>query len=163
MKNNELTFDQLYHTYWEGVYRFAFGYVNNSDWAKDIAQETFICVWNQLSTFRGEAQVKTWIFKIAVNICLRQLERSKKVVADEEKISKQNILEEEEYREADTSKLFQAISELSELNRIIISLTLEGVEQKEIAKITGISHANIRTRIHRIKEELYNKMNSYGK
>ncbi|MDR0196466.1 MAG: RNA polymerase sigma factor [Myroides sp.] len=162
MSKYKAIFESLYQQYWQCIYRLALGYVNDADWAKDIAQETFVNVWNQLPKFRAEAEYNTWIYRIAVNICLRQIERSKKVVSDQDKVQQSKSVE-EEYQEVNTQKLYKAISELTEINRIIISLTLEGMDQKQIADVTGITHANVRTRVHRIKEELYQKLNNYGK
>ncbi|AJH15182.1 RNA polymerase sigma factor [Myroides profundi] len=162
MSKYKETFESLYEQYWHRIYRLALGYVNDVDWAKDIAQETFVNVWNQLPKFRADSGYGTWIYRITVNICLRQIERSKKVMPDESKIRHSKSVE-EEYKETNTQKLYQAISELTEINRIIISLTLEGVDQKQIADVTGLTHANVRTRVHRIKEELYQKLNNYGK
>ncbi len=162
MSKYKETFESLYEQYWQRIYRLALGYVNDVDWAKDIAQETFVNVWNQLPKFRADSGYGTWIYRITVNICLRQIERSKKVMPDESKIRHSKSVE-EEYKETNTQKLYQAISELTEINRIIISLTLEGVDQKQIADVTGLTHANVRTRVHRIKEELYQKLNNYGK
>jgi RNA polymerase sigma-70 factor (ECF subfamily) len=162
MSKYKAIFESLYQQYWQRIYRLALGYVNDADWAKDIAQETFVNVWNQLPKFRAEAEYNTWIYRIAVNICLRQIERSKKVVSDQDKVQRSKSVE-EEYQEVNTQKLYMAISELTEINRIIISLTLEGMDQKQIADVTGITHANVRTRVHRIKEELYQKLNNYGK
>ncbi|MDM1398143.1 RNA polymerase sigma factor [Myroides odoratimimus] len=162
MSKYKETFESLYEQYWQRIYRLALGYVNDVDWAKDIAQETFVNVWNQLPKFRADSGYGTWIYRITVNICLRQIERSKKVMPDENKIRQSKSVE-EEYKETNTQKLYQAISELTEINRIIISLTLEGVDQKQIADVTGLTHANVRTRVHRIKEELYQKLNNYGK
>ncbi|WP_313138748.1 RNA polymerase sigma factor [Myroides sp.] len=162
MSKYKETFESLYEQYWQRIYRLALGYVNDVDWAKDIAQETFVNVWNQLPKFRADSGYGTWIYRITVNICLRQIERSKKVMPNESKIRQSKSVE-EEYKETNTQKLYQAISELTEINRIIISLTLEGVDQKQIADVTGLTHANVRTRVHRIKEELYQKLNNYGK
>ena len=53
------------------------GYVNNADWAKDIAQDTFVVVWQELPKFRNEASAGTWIYRIATNQCLRQVEKEK--------------------------------------------------------------------------------------
>ncbi|MDM1350260.1 RNA polymerase sigma factor [Myroides marinus] len=162
MSKYKAIFESLYQQYWQRIYRLALGYVNDADWAKDIAQETFVNVWNQLPKFRAEAEYNTWIYRIAVNICLRQIERSKKVVSDQDKVQRSKSVE-QEYQEVNTQRLYKAISELTEINRIIISLTLEGMDQKQIAVVTGITHANVRTRVHRIKEELYQKLNNYGK
>lgn len=61
-----------------------------------------------------------------------------------------------------TDFLYQCISKLPELERIIISLELEEMKQKEIAEIVGISPANVRVKIYRIKEKLTDKFAKYG-
>jgi RNA polymerase sigma-70 factor (ECF subfamily) len=52
---------------------------HDDDWAKDIAQDTFITVWKKLDTFRKESAISTWIYRIAVNNCLRQIEKQKRL------------------------------------------------------------------------------------
>jgi RNA polymerase sigma-70 factor (ECF subfamily) len=74
-----MVFEELYETYWNKVFRLSMGYVNNHDLAKDIAQETFIKVWEQLPKFRNESGIGTWIFRIASNECLRQVEKEKRM------------------------------------------------------------------------------------
>ncbi len=70
-----MIFEEIYEAYWSKIYRLCMGYVNDAEWAKDIAQETFITVWQQLPKFRNESAIGTWIFRIASNNCLRQLEK----------------------------------------------------------------------------------------
>lgn len=135
------------------------GYVNDSDYAKDLAQETFVIVLNKLPEFRNEAAINTWIYRIAANLCLRHLERDKKFV--KKQMPESAIAEEDSNIEPKIKFLYQCISQLQELDRIIISLELENVNQEEIAAITGISNANVRVRIHRIKEKLRLKFNHY--
>src|ERR1700744_1731269 len=74
-----MVFDDIYKTYWNKVFRICMGYVNDHDWAKDIAQDTFISIWQQLPKFRGEAAIGTWIFRIASNNCLRQIEKQNRM------------------------------------------------------------------------------------
>jgi RNA polymerase sigma-70 factor (ECF subfamily) len=136
------------------------GYVNDFDWAKDIAQETFIIIWQQLPNFRNESNIGTWIFRIASNNCLRQIEKEKKIIKTELPI---NLKEEnQESIEPQIQLLYKFISELPETDRLIISLELEEIKQAEIAHIMGISEANVRVKIHRIKEKLTKKFKEYG-
>ncbi len=156
-----MDFNKLYEEYWNKIYRLCMGYINDHDQAKDLAQETFITVWEKLSTFRNEASIGTWIFRIATNTCLSQIKKN-------EKLSKAEILvAEDDNDNPDLDKeiklLYQFISELAELDRIIISLELEGIKQQEISKIVGLSDANIRVKIHRIKEKLNTKFKNHGK
>ena len=150
-----MQFDEIYKTYWQKVFRMCMGYVNDFEWAQDIAQETFIIVWKQLPNFRNESNIGTWIFRIASNNCLRQIEKEKRMVKAELPI---NLKEEnQESIEPQLLLLYKFISELAETDRLIISLELEEIKQTEIANIIGISEANVRVKIHRIKEKLMKK------
>lgn len=156
-----MEFEEIYKTYWQKIYRLCRGYLNDDDWAKDTAQDTFVAVWNQLHTFRNESAIGTWIYRIAVNTCLRQIEKQKR-------LPKTNFplqIQDEEAMPIDgkIAFLYQCINELKELDRIIISLELEDIKQAEIANIVGISEANVRVKIHRIKEKLTQKFKSYDR
>lgn len=70
-----MEFELIYKEYWSKIFRLCMGYVNDYELARDMAQETFIKVWQHLPEFRNEAAVGTWIFRIATNHCLRQLEQ----------------------------------------------------------------------------------------
>ena len=136
------------------------GYVNDKDLAQDLAQETFIAVFKKLPEFRSESKIGTWIFRIASNICLRQIERRKRYPKSE---LPKNISEETTPNiESKIKFLFKCISELAETDRIIISLELENIKQEDIANIVGLSSNNVRVRIHRIKEKLRVKLREYG-
>ncbi|MCO4293197.1 RNA polymerase sigma factor [Solitalea sp. MAHUQ-68] len=154
-----MTFEEIYNTYSPRVYRLCMGYVNDSTWAKDITQETFISVWQNLGKFRQESSVGTWIFRIASNNCLRQLEREKKNLKSEMPIDiEEKLMEDNSEQE---KLLFRFISELEETDRLIISLELEELPQAQIAEIIGISEGNVRVKIHRIKEKLLKKFQEH--
>jgi RNA polymerase sigma-70 factor (ECF subfamily) len=161
MSSAELHFENIYARYSHGVYRVCMGYINDPAQAKDLMQETFISVWKNLSSFREESRISTWIFRIATNICLRAIENSKKVRLEELPFDLPDICE--ETVENQLNFLYQCISELDEADRIIISLVLEDLPQQEIAEIVGLSHSNIRVKIHRIKEKLSAQFKHHGK
>jgi RNA polymerase sigma-70 factor (ECF subfamily) len=155
-----MEFEQLYKSYWQKVFRLCMGYVNDYDIAQDLAQETFIIVWQKLHTFRNESGIGTWIFRIASNNCLRQIDKEKRFPKVELPI---HITEEKHYSvEPQIQFLYKCIAELPETDRIIISLELEDVKQAEIASIVGLSEANTRVKIHRIKEKLTQKFKENG-
>ena len=129
------------------------GYVNDYSLAQDMAQETFIKVWQYLPTFRNEANIDT-------NNCLRQLERKKQILSTQ---FPADLFEDEKTDiEPQIQLLYKFIAELSEIDRIIISLELEEVRQADIAQIIGLSESNVRVRIHRIKVRLTRKFKEYG-
>ncbi|CAN5449545.1 RNA polymerase sigma factor [soil metagenome] len=154
-----MVFEDIYKTHWKRVFRLCMGYVNDADVAKDIAQETFIIVWQQLPKLRSDVALVSWILKIASNQCLRQ-------IGKENKFPKTDLLP--EIPEAPPPEiedkvkfLYQCIAELKETDRLIISLELEDVNQSEIAEIMGLTPSNVRVRIHRIKELLTEKFRRY--
>lgn len=161
---HNLHFDEIYHMYWKKIFRLCMGYINNDEMAKDLCQETFIAVFQQLPNFRQESNIGTWIYRIATNICLRQVHVEKRMPKSELPYQIKDIPGKEDKLEQEkmTDFLYQCISELPELERIIISLELEEMKQKDIADVVGISPANVRVKIHRIKEKLTEKFTKYG-
>ncbi|MFP3834007.1 RNA polymerase sigma factor [Chryseobacterium sp. SIMBA_028] len=155
-----MVFEEIYELYWQKIFRLCMGYVNDTELAQDLAQETFIIVWQQLSKFRNESSVGTWIFRIASNNCLRQIEKEKRFTKTDLPINLEE--KKQESMEPQIQMLYQFISELQETDRIIISLELEEVKQAEIANIIGLSESNIRVKIHRIKEKLTQKFKENG-
>ncbi|PTT20883.1 RNA polymerase subunit sigma-24 [Chryseobacterium sp. HMWF028] len=155
-----MVFEEIYELYWQRIFRLCMGYVNDTELAQDLAQETFIIVWQQLPKFRNQSSVGTWIFRIASNNCLRQIEKEKKFAKTDLPINLEE--KKQESMEPQIQMLYQFISELPETDRIIISLELEEVKQAEIAHIVGLSESNIRVKIHRIKEKLTQKFKENG-
>lgn len=160
----DLHFETIYEKFRKPIFRLCRGYVNDDDLAKDLVQETFIAVFQQLPKFRQEASVGTWVYRIASNICLKQINLEKRMPKSEIPVSLKdnNTLHEKIENEKMTDFLYQCISELPETERIIISMELENVKQAEIAEILGISAGNVRIKIHRIKEKLTEKFRHYG-
>lgn len=156
-----MNFETIYKTYYHKIFRLCMGYVNDHEWARDITQETFITVWEKLDQFRNEASVGTWIFRIASNQCLRQIEKQKRMPQSEIPFEIEDQPATDLETEGKIRLLYRCISELPETDRIIISLELEDIKQAEIASIVGLSETNIRVRVHRIKEKLSQKFSQY--
>ena len=62
-----MDFDNIYEKYFDRVYYKVLSVVKNDDDAEDICQETFISVYKNLSKFREESNIYTWIYRIAIN------------------------------------------------------------------------------------------------
>ena len=156
-----MEFESVYREFYPKVFRLCMGYVNDQDRAQDIAQDTFIAVWRNLPGFRGDSAIGTWIFRIATNNCLRRIS------SDGRRATQPDLpLQLPDAPAPETEErlrwLYAAIAGLKEADRIIISLVLEGVPQAEIAAIVGMSEGNARVRVHRIKEQLTQKMKAHG-
>src|SRR6185312_6691085 len=99
-----------------------------------------------LSSFRNESKLSTWILRIATNNGLRALEKSKRIVTTDLPID--IPIPHEETQEEKLAFLYQCLAELEATERIIISLVLEDLPQAEIAAILGLTDVNTRVKIH---------------
>lgn len=155
-----MIFEEIYQQYSVKIYRLCMAYVNDDDTAKDLTQDTFTTVWQNLGAFRNESSVGTWVYRIATNKCLRSIEQTKRLKRTD--LPLQLAENPASSQEDDIQRLYKCISELEEMDRIIISLELEEMPQSEIAVIVGITESNVRVKIHRIKSKLMQKMKAYG-
>ena len=160
MRNKQEIFLELYESNRDRIYRICHYYVPNKGLVNDLFQDIFLNVWKNIDSFRNEAKINTWIYRIAINTSISfarfsSNERDKYKNMEEAYYS--NIPDQEESNE-DTEMLFkllyQGIAQLPIVDRTIISLFLEDLSYKEIAEISKISEDNLRVRIHRIKKKL---------
>ena len=77
MDNVERLFNEIVKEYSERVYWHVRRFVNNHEDADDLVQEIFLKIWTALPSFRGEAQLFTWVYRIATNETLNWLRREK--------------------------------------------------------------------------------------
>ena len=158
-KNKQALFERIYSENYAMVMQMCLGYVKgNRAMAKDLSQEVFLKVWNNLDKFRGEASPKTWIYRITINTCIQQVKKEQK---RELKLTEGMPLQSQSYEsnvaeelEENISELYNAIGSLKEIDRLIIIMVLENETYESIAKIIGISSTNVRVKIHRIKKRL---------
>jgi len=152
MKNEEL-FHRVYRENYPKVISLCLGFVSGDrDKANDLAQETFIRVWENLGSFRNEASISTWIYRITVNTCLTYKTRKKDLPLTTDLVEEESA--DVQKTELQFRAMYRCIDTLSQINKSIILLELDQVPQQEIAGIMGMSHEALRTRIHRIKSQL---------
>jgi len=137
------------------VYQLCLGFMKGrADLAQDLVQETFINTWKGLPAFKGDSSYKTWLYRITVNTCLKYIRdhSSKDQHAEHDEASTDKQVTEDE--PSTFNHLYQAIGQLKELDRLIIMLVLDELKYAEISEIVGISEANVRVKVHRIKKNL---------
>ncbi|PIF71239.1 RNA polymerase sigma factor [Flavobacterium plurextorum] len=149
-------FNDIYNKHYNKVFRLCKGYFcGDISLASDAAQEIFIKVWEKLDTFRNESSISTWIYRITVNTCLLYLRKS----SSKKEIRTESLpqLVTETYsneKEEQLQQMYQCIQKLEETNKMIILMTLDGIEYPEISEVIGITEETLRVRIHRIKKSL---------
>jgi RNA polymerase sigma-70 factor, ECF subfamily len=164
LKENQ--FKQVIEQNRDRIQRICHYYAPTSEDQKDMYQEVLVNIWKSLESFRGDAAISTWIYRIAVNTSLsfvgKELQRMKlNFPGDAGDLH--YLLEEDETsnleKEFHYNKLETALNQLSVIDKLLISLTLEKLSMREIADIVGITESNVRVKIHRIKETLRNQLN----
>ncbi|SHG82011.1 RNA polymerase sigma factor [Winogradskyella jejuensis] len=154
--NIEKDFTQIYNTHAPKVLRLCLGYASgDGDLAKEWLQETFIKVWNHRKSFNQKSSIGTWIYRIAVNVCLSDLRKPKKTIQVDDTVISQDIQEDFNEDETDKiTKLYLCIDKLTEQNKGLILLELEEIPQATIAETLGLAHNAVRTRLSRIRKAL---------
>lgn len=167
MENKQQIFDQLFTEYRDWIFRLCYSYTKSEIQAEDLVQECFSKVWLNLSSFQHRSDYSTWIYRIAANTCLMQLRKEKHNPIEYHESLKENaVVEKDDHREEHTTLLYKAIAQLNEIDRIIISMVLEDIPQKQIGEVLGITENNVNIKVHRIKKqlkELLSKNEGYGK
>ncbi|HLV38885.1 RNA polymerase sigma factor [Xanthomarina sp.] len=163
MKNKEQYFKQIYEQSKDQIYRLCLGFMGNKTDADDLFQEVLIKVWNHLEGFRNESSIQTWMYRITTNTALLTLNRKTKLSQKETDYPPNLSHYEAEnststHKEQDIKNLYQAISTLKEIDRIIIGLLLENCSYEDISNITGLTTSNVGVRINRIKTLLNKKL-----
>ena len=150
----ERQFLELFERNKASIRRVCYGYLNSPCEVDDLFQEIMTNVWHSLPSFRGEAKVSTWVYRIAVNTALVYRKKWKQgeelpEIVDSSPCAQQTLEDRERL-----AMLHNAIATLPDQERLIITLLLEGLSYKEIADVTGITVNYVGVKISRIKESL---------
>jgi RNA polymerase sigma-70 factor (ECF subfamily) len=162
----EQAFNQIVKNYSERLYLHIRRFVYSHDDANDLTQEVFIKIWAALPSFRGDAQLFTWIYRIATNEALNFL-RKQKVRAMISLDSSESVLvrklEQDIYFNGDKlqTELQKAIIKLPEKQRVVFNLRyFDEMKYEDIAEITGTSTGALKASYHhaynKIKDTLLN-------
>lgn len=163
IKGDTAAFAEIVRHYKDLVFTIAFRILKNAEEAEEVAQDSFLKAFRNLSTFRNEAKFSTWLFRIAYNGALSQ-HRKKRYdhVSTEDRQAIQVSFE-------DSSNGFQNLK--TEQRKVYIGKAMESLSAeeaslvqffyyselsiKEIAEITSLDESNIKVKLHRARKRLH--------
>ncbi len=168
-------FDELVLKYQKKVFNVAYRLLNNYDEANDIAQEVFVRVYKNIGGFRKESSIFTWLYRITVNLSMNRLKvlnRERKrldslddPISTEEgevkkEISANGPLPLDMLVQKERSELIQkALTSLDdEFRTILVLRDIEGLSYEEIAQILKINVGTVKSRLHRGRMMLKDKL-----
>lgn len=132
-------------------------YESNPELRNDLFQEIVLQLWKSFNSFRGEAKITTWMYRIAINTAISGYRKQTRNVKTEDLDELHYNISEHtgtEVGEENAQKLQWAIRQLSEIERAMVMMALEEIPYEEIADTIGITQNNVRVRMNRIREKL---------
>ena len=172
-------FDRMYLENADRMYRFAQRLCGEAEDARDLVQETFLNAYRGLPDFRGEAQLSTWLYRIASRVCLAMRRRRKgeperelsleefiptsdgelRLQIPADGLSPEQALENKQLRRA----LRQAIQKLPAKYRIVLVLCdMEELSAKEVGAVVGLNERAVKSRLHRARLFVRRELSARG-
>ena len=170
LKGDVKAYEALISRYEKKIYALCLHLLKDPEEAYDAAQEVCLKIWKQLGTYKGQAKLSTWIYRMTTNQCLDILRKYKRrgyelslfldeQTGEEEKLTDQariwedvsSYIEQKELGEV----LKQGIGELKEdYQTVIVLRDIEQRSYEEIADILGISLGTVKSRLSRARSTL---------
>ena len=150
--------EELFRTYHNDVYRYLYSLSHEPSLSEDLASEVFLKVVKSIGTFRGEADIKTWLFSIARHEWydyLRKKNRQIRTEAITEFCESMELGPEAQYhRQEIIRRIYRLLEQEPERTRSIVMMRLDGYSFYEIAQKFGISESSARVIDFRTKDKL---------
>jgi RNA polymerase sigma-70 factor (ECF subfamily) len=150
---DEDAFKKLYNHHHISVYNYILRLIHEPVVAEDLLQDVFLAVWRGAKKFKGNASVKTWIFRIAHHQTISWLRKHKKAnyVENIDNLTLQSHIplpEDQILEKSEISKIVRALEKLSPNHRSVIELTfMYGFAYKEIAEVMDCPVGTVKSRM----------------
>jgi RNA polymerase sigma-70 factor (ECF subfamily) len=138
-------------------------YARDPEARKDLYQEIMFQLWRSLATFTGASSIDTWVYRVSLNTALSQARRHaarSETPLDEEHDQSDELASSLGDTEAEldldeqSGRLFAAIDRLDPIDRMLVTMQIDGKSYREMAEVIGISESHVGVKLHRIKKRL---------
>lgn len=166
--------EKLFHTYYKDIYRYLYSLTHDASLSEDLTSEVFLEAVKSIAAFRGESDVKTWLFSIARHKWIDNLRKKNRQAETEvlsELVGDLPVIDggtelkgpEEQYLDKELlERVYALLEEEPERTRNIVKLRLEGYSFYEIAKRENISESSARVIYFRAKEKIKESLEKEG-
>ena len=171
-QGDESAFETLVRLYEKKVYTLCRRMCGSDEDAQEAAQDAFLSLWRSAKSFRGDASLSTWFYRLATNACIDLLRRNKRggerVSLDDEettlKLVDESPLPEQALERKETQRLIEeGLAALPEEYRAILLLReAEGLSYAEIADAMHMELGTVKSRISRGRVLLRNYLTASG-
>jgi RNA polymerase sigma-70 factor (ECF subfamily) len=180
-ERDERAFKELVATHGDPIYNLLYRMIGNQEEAKDLAQEVFITVFKSIDQFRGDSKLSTWLYRVAANHCKNRIKylarRYDRKTTEYDDAAERHavgtgaspigaghiegpdrVLEGMELERV----VQRAIAELEEDHRLVVVLRdIEELSYEEICEITGLPEGTVKSRLHRARLALKEKLEKF--
>lgn len=165
MEKPDLNFKEIYQNFYAPILRYLTR-VAGSHEAEDLTQEVFLKINQSLDSYRGDAKLSTWVYRIATNTAIDRMRRNQsgdrvnKELANETAMQSQVIdLNRQVIRNEMNDCIRLVVNDLPEQYRMVLILKeFEGFKNSEIANILAVSLDTVKIRLHRARARLKREM-----
>ena len=164
---NKGAFSILVNKYYPRVYATLFSFTKSKEDSEDLSQQTFIKVWQQLDSFRGDSAFFTWVYRIAINLAknfvassgYKKQKINTSIEQDEIDISSFEDIESAVIHKQSLKEIKNFINTLPESLKTAFTLReVEGRSYEDISVITDTPIGTVRSRIFRARESIIDFM-----
>jgi RNA polymerase sigma-70 factor, ECF subfamily len=153
-------FEAIYRAHVDRVYGLCLRMTGNASEAEDCAQEAFIQAWRQLSKFRGDSSLGTWLHRIAVNAVLGRMRKSRREQDRIQAVSDAYPATSTIGDSGGLRDLEQAMDALpSGARHVFVLHAVYGYSHEETGEMLGIASGTSKAQLHRAKRLLAQQLN----
>ncbi len=134
-------------------------YSRDTEHFKDLYQKVMANLWQGVDSYSGQAKISTWIYRVALNTCVTFYRKHGRADSSASLDSVADIADCSQEHAYLLRQMYVLISQLDPMDKGIILMWLDSRPYEEIAEVTGLSRANVASRIHRIRQRLVKKSN----
>ena len=155
MSTNE-AFEGVVQTHWADVLRLCILTLTDETEGEEAAQQTFFRAYTAWDKFEGRSSVRTWLFRIAINVCRRHLTTRQRFQGERLDHHFELAHPGTDPRDARmTETVRQALMQLAPPHRLILTLfCIEGMKHQEIARIFDVPEGTVWSRLHKARQQL---------
>jgi RNA polymerase sigma-70 factor (ECF subfamily) len=174
--NDRAAFNEIVLRYKSKVYNYVFRMVHSPLDAEDLTQETFVRAYLSIRSFQSRASLNTWLFRIAMNLCIDFSRKNKKTQGMSISLSQDGDEDDSQRDIPDTSydpqrlmmnkelgvRLNEALMDLPiKLRTVVLMYDIEGLAYEEIASVIGCPLGTVKSRLFNARSALREKLTPY--
>ena len=164
------SFGKLVERYQNRLYHTLFSIMGSEEDARDVAQETFVLAFQKLKSFRGDSAFYSWLFRIAFNASVSFRRKHRRTISSLDAAQEQSGIETvDDNPDSQPTRSIEveeqqlavrtALTQLADEFREVLALKeMEGLKYEQIAEIVGCPIGTVRSRIHRARHDLREKL-----